>query len=96
MTQFVSLYKKNFTYWKRSKCGSICEILTSVVFALLLMWFKSLSEDTEKKGTSYLTTTVQLTPPDQLSSLPFPLDHKTYLTGLSEIEIKGVINQLFK
>ena len=37
MGEFAALMGKNFKYWKRNTCGMICEIATTIVFALLFI-----------------------------------------------------------
>lgn len=54
MGEFAALMGKNFKYWKRNTCGMICEIATTIVFALLFILIGTQSEDTNKQATSYL------------------------------------------
>lgn len=55
MGQFNALFKKNFLQWKRNRCGMICEIATTIVFALLFILIGSQSNDQSKDATSYLS-----------------------------------------
>ena len=45
MGQFVALYTKNLKYWGKNICGSICEFVCPLIFALFLIAIASLSED---------------------------------------------------
>lgn len=54
MGEFKALMSKNFKYWKRNKCGMLCEIATTIAFALFLLLVGTLSDDTNKPATSYL------------------------------------------
>jgi hypothetical protein len=54
MGQFGALFKKNFLQWRRNRCGMICEIASTIVFALLFILIGSQSKDSDKAATSYL------------------------------------------
>lgn len=45
---------KNLTYWRRNTCGMVCEIATSVIFALFFIYIGTQSKDTDKQAQSYL------------------------------------------
>lgn len=38
---YRALMRKNYTLWKRNKCGSCCEIVVPVLLALLFFVFRS-------------------------------------------------------
>lgn len=54
MGQFGALLRKNFIQWRRNRCGMICEIAATVVFALLFVLIGTQSSDKSKKASSYL------------------------------------------
>ena len=54
MGEFGALLNKNFIYWRRNRCGMICEIATTIVFALLFVLIGSQSKDKESPAKSYL------------------------------------------
>src|SRR3990167_8381076 len=45
MTQFTTLYKKNWLFWKRDTCCCTCQIVCAVAFGLLFTLIKVLSGD---------------------------------------------------
>lgn len=57
MAQFTSLFKKNWTVWKRDTCCCCCQIATTVVFALIMMAIKLLAKSSEvvKDDTRYFS-----------------------------------------
>lgn len=62
MGEFKALLKKNFIVWRRNTCGCICEGLTVVLFALLMIYVSTLVSDQPKPKRSYLQDTIQITP----------------------------------
>lgn len=51
---FKALLKKNWVLFKRSPCGSCCEIVTPIVFALFLIAVRSLVSKESMPETSYI------------------------------------------
>lgn len=56
MGQFLPLFRKNWTVWKRDTCCCCCQIATTIIFALILALIKALSSSSlvEKSETRYL------------------------------------------
>ena len=54
MGEFGALLNKNFIYWRRNRCGMICEIVTTIVFCLLFILIGTQSKDRESPARSYL------------------------------------------
>ena len=55
MGQFGALYKKNFIYWYKNWCGSLCEILAPLIFAALLCAIRALAKDETQAETLFLS-----------------------------------------
>lgn len=47
MSQFGTLFKKNFIVWRRDLCCCICQLLTAFIFALILVAIKGLSNSSK-------------------------------------------------
>jgi hypothetical protein len=62
MGEFGALLKKNFIYWRRNRCGCICEIATTVVFALLFIVISRASEDKNSPERSYIEESTRIGP----------------------------------
>ena len=54
-SHFKALLKKNWILFKRSPCGSCCEIVTPIVFVLFLLAVRSLVTKSDVLETSYIT-----------------------------------------
>lgn len=88
MGEFSILYKKNFLIWSRNKCGCLCEVLTTIIFGLILMLIYSLSEDNVKKKTSYLEHAAQIGPLPE-SVYGFPANHQKAFENLLSSDLFG-------
>ena len=62
MGEFTALLKKNFIQWRRNRCGCICEIAVTIVFALGFVVIGTQSEDKVSPARSYLDETTQIGP----------------------------------
>jgi ATP-binding cassette, subfamily A (ABC1), member 3 len=58
MTQFTTLYKKNWLFWKRDTCCCSCQIVCAFAFGLIFTLIKILSGDNQvsKNASTYLNT----------------------------------------
>jgi hypothetical protein len=54
MGQFGALLNKNFIVWRRNRCGCICELATTIVFALFFILIGRTISETDKDPSSYL------------------------------------------
>ncbi len=52
---YKALMKKNFINWKRTPCGSICEILCPVMLMLILWYARTKSDPDQFADSSYYT-----------------------------------------
>lgn len=82
MGEFTQLYKKNFKIWGRRKCGWLCDIITTIVFALFLYMIASLSESKKRPASSYLDKAVQISPKLPTADILFPNNHKNQFEEL--------------
>ena len=52
---YRALMKKNFINWKRTPCGSICEILCPLILMLILWYARTQSDPDQFSDSSYYT-----------------------------------------
>jgi len=52
---YKALMKKNFINWKRTPCGSICEVLCPIILMLILWFARTKTDVTQFSDTSYYT-----------------------------------------
>lgn len=52
---YKALMKKNFINWKRTPCGSICEILCPALLILILWYARTKADPDQFEDTSYYT-----------------------------------------
>ena len=55
MRHYKALMKKNFINWKRTPCGSICEILCPVMLMLILWYARTQTDPDQFDDSSYYT-----------------------------------------
>lgn len=89
MGEFTQLYKKNFKIWARNRCGCLCDLITTVVFALLLLMIAGLAENEKKEATSYLDKVAFIGPQDSPTAPPFPQNHIAHIMNLADNPLLG-------
>lgn len=74
MSQFGTLFRKNSLVWRRDTCCCACQIVTVLVFALILVMIKRLAKSSEviKDDTAYLNNSQQ-----PYGDVPFPYPQLT-------------------
>lgn len=82
LEEFKQLYSKNFKIWTRGRCGWVCDVATTVIFASLLILISSLIDKDIKKPTSYLPLAQNIGPINNTGV--FPLNQKIQLEMLAK------------
>jgi ATP-binding cassette, subfamily A (ABC1), member 3 len=84
MTQFGALYKKNFLYWSKNWCGSLCEILAPLIFAAILCAIRALTDEETQAATTFLSEPItnrgslkSYSPTPNITA-PFPANYVQY------------------
>lgn len=68
--EFKQLYSKNFKIWTRGRCGWLCDVITTVVFAGILILISSLIDKDIKDATSYLPLAQNIGPINNTGQFP--------------------------
>lgn len=68
---YKALMTKNYTIWKRNKCGSCCEVVVPILLALLLVVFRKTITKTDVGETSYINSRDEIyaVPPSTASQI---------------------------
>lgn len=84
MGQFGVLFNKNFLQWRRNTCGMICEVVTTIIFALFFILIGTQSDDRNKAATSYLSQRTRIGVDSSTSGTNFTKNQKDNLLRLAQ------------